>query len=416
MSSPVIAVRTHRLANGLRLLHHYDASTQMVAVNLLFDVGSRDESAEHTGLAHLIEHLMFTGSAHAPRFDAPLQAAGGVSNAFTSQDITNFYETLPAQNIETALWLESDRLMSLNLNQTSIDTQKSVVIEEFKQRCLNQPYGDLGHLSASLCYKVHPYRWPVIGLNLEQISQMPTQVIADFHHAHYAVNNAILCIAGQISYDRAVEMTEKWFADIAPHEVPLRQLPQEPEQTEPRLLAAKRPVPDNIITLHYHMCSRTDAAFAACDQLSDVLGNGLSSRLYRNVLKPTGLFTSLDAAVLGTRDPGLFKITGVLAHGATFSQARCAIEQELQRLISDGVAQYEHQKYTNKFESTQLFQNIGYADKALTLCRYALLGDVQAVNTEVAAYQKLTTHMLQQEAQRLFRPENCCALYYGPDA
>lgn len=409
-------VRKHQLVNGLRLLHCYDADTQMVAVNLLLDVGSRDEDEHHTGLAHLMEHLMFTGSANAPDFNTPLQAAGGDSNAWTSQDLTNFYETLPAQNLETALWLDSDRLLQLNLSTQSITTQKSVVIEEFKQRCLNHPYGDVGHLTGQLCYKEHPYRWPVIGQSVEQIAQMPEEVITGFYRKHYSVNNAILCIAGHVNFDDAVRLTEKWFGDLKPAETLLRNLPQEPVQTEPRLVAVKRQVPLNLIELNYHMCGRGDVDYQACDQLSDVLGNGLSARLFRNVVMTTGLFQSLDASVMGTHDPGLFKISGLLAPGASFDQARKAIDAEVRRLVEDGVTDHERQKCTNKFESTMLLSNIGYAKKAVTLCRYELLGDASEVNHEVDRYRTLTAERLQQVASKLFRPENCSTLYYGPDA
>ena len=281
----------------------------------MYDVGSKDENPKATGLAHLFEHLMFTGSKNAPNFDAPLQAAGGSSNAWTSVDITNYYETLPAQNVETAFWLESDRLRYLNLTDESIDTQKSVVIEEFKQRCLNVPYGDLYHFCNDLAYKVHPYRWPTIGLSVDDIKNASHEDIKSFFAQHYAVNNLILCVSGHIEFEKAVALTEKWFGDFAPANIPVRNLPQEPVQTEQRFMSVKREVPQNVLTMMYHMCGRCDADYQVCDMLSDVLSNGMSSRFYRNVLVKSGLFTELDASVSGTYDPGLFIVRARLASG-----------------------------------------------------------------------------------------------------
>lgn len=420
----MIDVNVYKLPNGLTLLHHYDCSTRMVCVNLLYDVGSRDENQSCTGLAHLMEHLMFTGSRYAPDFDGALQAAGGESNAWTSADMTNYYETLPAQNLETALWLESGRLLGLNLNDQGVSVQKKVVVEEFKQRCLNQPYGDLSHCVNSVAYTVHPYRWPVIGLSPDDIERASHREIVDFFHSHYAVNNLILCISGHVALDRAVDLVVKWFGDIEPVQLPKRELPQEPAHTARRCAHFRRDVPDDMVYLVFNMCGRTERDYVACDQLSDILSNGTSSRLYQNVLLKTGMFTDLDASVTGTIDPGLFLLRGRLSKGVKFDRALAAIEQELQRLVDDGVTQYEHEKATNKYESNFLFENIGYAEKAVKLCQYELLGknsreldyNADSVNTEVGRYHNLDRSRLQQVASQLFRPENSSVIFYGPNA
>ena len=397
----------------------------MVAVNLLYHVGSKNEHPHRTGLAHLMEHLMFTGSKYAPNYDAPLQAAGGESNAWTSVDITNYYETLPAHNIETAFWLESGRLMDLNLSEESIDTQKRVVMEEFKQRCLNQPYGDLGHVVNALAYQVHPYRWPTIGLKLEHIQEASYDEIVAFFHAYYAVNNAILCVSGHIDFDRVVELAEKWFGDMMPHQQPPRQIPAEPEQTEPRLKRVCRTgVPQDMIYLLFPMCGRGGADYQACDNVSDILSNGTSSRFYRHVLVPSGLFTELDASVRGNEDSGLFIIRGRLTKNADFERAKTAIEAEIQRLFDAPPTQHEIEKCVNKYESNLLFENIGYAEKAVKLCRYELLGmahpetglSAHSINTEIERYRALTPEKVLEVARRLFSPQRCSVLYYGPNA
>lgn len=420
----MIDVSVYNLPNGLTLLHHYDCSTRMVCVNLLYDVGSRDESRTCTGLAHLMEHLMFTGSRYAPNFDEALQAAGGESNAWTSVDMTNYYETLPAQNLETALWLESGRLLGLNLSEDGVSVQKKVVVEEFKQRCLNQPYGDLSHCVNSVAYTVHPYQWPVIGLSPNDIERASHRQIVDFYKAHYAVNNAILCISGHVALDKTVALVEKWFGDIAPVQLPKRELPQEPAHTARRWARFHRDVPDDMLYLVFNMCGRTDRDYVACDQISDILSNGTSSRLFRNVMLKTGLFTDLDASITGTLDPGLFLLRGRLSKGVKFDRALAVIEEELQHFVDEGVTQYEHEKATNKYESNFFFENIGYAEKAVKLCQYELLGknsreldyDAASVNTEVSRYHDLDTARLQHVASRLFRPENSSVIFYGPNA
>lgn len=410
----MIEVNVHTLENGLRLLHHYNGSTRMVAVNTLYDVGSRDEHIAHTGLAHLMEHLMFTGSAHVPSFDGALQAAGGECNAWTSCDVTNYYDVLPAHNIETALWLESDRIANLNLDERSISLQKSVVVEEFKQRYINQPYGDVFHLLHGAAFTVHPYKWPTIGLRVDDVAQLPVEVVMDSYHRHYCVNNAVMCIAGNIEFGRAVELVEKWMGDLPAGPAHTRHLPVEPPQTEPRLVERHAQVPQNMIFRAYHMCGRIDRDFQACDLLSDVLANGTSSRFYRNVVTKGHLFTELDASVSGFTDPSLFYVRGALCDGVSFAEAEAAIDAELERLLAGGVSDYEKEKCTNKFLSNDTFENIGYAEKATRLCRHELLTEAADINNEVAKYRAVTTQQLGEVAHSLFRPENCTTLHYGP--
>lgn len=413
----MITVSTYRLKNGLRLLHHFDGVTKMVAVNLLYDVGSRDELKGRTGLAHLMEHLMFTGSKEAPNFDSCLQAAGGESNAWTSADVTNYYETLPTHNVETAFWLEADRLQNLNLRESSITTQKSVVIEEFKQRCLNVPYGDIVHIVNSLAYKEHSYRWPTIGERVEDIEQASSEEIKSFFKSHYAVNNLILCVSGNVAFDDAVALTEKWFGGIDSQPLVSRNIPREPEQTDLRFLAVHRDhVPQDLIYMIYHMGGRSDENYQTCDLLSDVLSSGMSSRFYQNVLLKTGLFTELDASISGTMDPGLFLVRGSLAHDVKFDDARRAIEAELQNLLTGGVTTQELEKYCNKYQANSLFENIGYAEKAVKLCKYELLSSAHDVNREIEKYRSVTPAHMIEVARNLFSPGNTSVLYYGPTA
>ena len=410
----MISFNKYVLSNGLKLLHHYNATTQMVALNLRYDVGARDENHERTGLAHLFEHLMFGGSANAPDFDGALQAAGGSSNAWTGNDCTNFYEVLPAHNIETAFWLESDRYLNLCLDEQSVATQKSVVIEEFKQRYLNRPYGDVSHLMRSLAYKSHPYRWPVIGVKPEHIAEASMQEIEDFYNTHYSIDRMVLCVSGNVTFQRAIELTEKWFGDLAPRASHKRNLPSEPEQLEPRVLKVHSDVPEDMIVRIYHMCGANDPDFVASDLVSDVLANGPSARFHRNVLMTTDLFTDLDAVILGSDDPGLLYVTARLADGVDADEALDVIDGEINKLLREGVSERELRRYANQHVSRELYENILYDVVAEKLCKYELLGDASRINTENDEYQAVTVEQFNQVAQKIFRPENCSTLYYGP--
>lgn len=412
----MVEVSRHTLDNGLRLLHYHDAGTRMVAVNVLYDVGSRDEKPGCTGLAHLFEHLMFGGSEHIPDFDTPLQMAGGESNAWTSDDVTNFYDIIPAHNIETALWLESDRMNCLALTQRNLDAQKSVVTEEFKQRCLNVPYGDVSHLVRREAFTRHPYRWPVVGEKIADIEGVTLNTALDFFHSHYAPNNAIICLSGNISFNRAVELVEKWFAHIPRRNIEPRRLPVEPQQAAPRHIVHHATTPQNLIVKAFRMCGRLDPDYHASDILSDILANGNSARFFQNVLLKTSLFTDLDASIWGSIDPGLMVVKGRLQPGVGFDEANSVIDAELHRLASDGISQYEVDKFVNKFESKECFENVSYAEMASKLCYYELIANAGLINSELTLYRKLTAAHTGQVAAQIFYPMGETRLYYGPSA
>lgn len=405
-------INKHTLSNGLRLVHHEDTSTQMVALNIVYDVGARDEHPDHTGFAHLFEHLMFGGSVHIPDYDTPLQLAGGENNAWTNNDITNYYLTVPKPNVETAFWLESDRMLELAFSPQSLEVQRGVVMEEFKQRCLNQPYGDVGHLIRSLAYRVHPYRWPTIGKDLSHIEQATLEEVKTFFYRHYAPNNAVLAVTGNISWDETVRLTEKWFAPIPRREVPVRQLPQEPEQTEERRMTVERNVPLDALFMAYHMCSREDADYYAFDILSDILSNGRSSRLTRRLVQEQKIFSSIDAYISGTRDAGLLFVNGKPAAGVSLEQAEDAVRRELEELRQSFIGDQELEKVKNKFESTQIFGNINYLNVATNLAWYELIGQAEDIDREVGRYRSVTPEQLHTVARRAFRDENRVVLYY----
>ena len=407
----MIKISRHVLANGLRLVHSQDESTQMVALNIVYNVGARDEHPDHTGFAHLFEHLMFGGSVNIPDYDAPLQLAGGENNAWTNNDITNYYLTVPRQNVEIGFWLESDRMLSLDFNERSLDVQRGVVMEEFKQRCLNQPYGDVGHLLRPLAYKVHPYQWPTIGKELSHIANATLDEVKDFFFRFYAPNNAVLAVTGNISFEETVALTEKWFASIPKRDVPVRQLPQEPAQTEERRLVVERNVPVDSLFMAYHMCERAHPDYYAFDILSDILSNGKSSRLNRHLVQEKQLFSSIDAYISGTVDAGLFHISGKPAAGVSLEEAEAAVCEELNRLQNEAVAVQELEKVKNKFESTQIFGNINYLNVATNLAWFELNGTAEDMEKEVERYRSVTAGQLQAVAQTSFDKRNGVVLY-----
>ena len=405
-------INRHILDNGLRLVHHEDSTTQMVAMNLVYDVGARDEHPDHTGFAHLFEHLMFGGSVHIPDYDTPLQEAGGENNAWTNNDVTNYYLTVPAANAEIGFWLESDRMLELAFSPHSLEVQRGVVTEEFRQRCLNQPYGDVSHLLRPLAYRVHPYRWPTIGKEPAHIEKATLDEVKDFFFRHYAPNNAVLAVTGHITWDETRRLAEKWFGPLPRREVPVRCLPREPEQTEERRLEVEREVPADALYMAFHICGRDEEDYCMYDALSDVLSNGRSSRLTRNLLLGRQLFSSIDAYVTGSRDPGLLQVSGRPAAGVTLEQAEAAVWEELQRLREEPVGEVELEKVKNKFESTQIFGNINYLNVATNLAWYELTGRAEDMEREVPRYRAVTPAMLQDRACRAFRRENACVLYY----
>lgn len=405
-------INRHILENGLRLVHMQDDSTQMVALNITYQVGARDEDPEHTGFAHLFEHLMFGGSVNIPDYDAPLQLAGGENNAWTNNDITNYYLTVPRQNVETGFWLESDRMLSLDFSERSLEVQRGVVMEEFKQRCLNQPYGDVGHLLRPLAYKQHPYQWPTIGKDLSHIANATLEDVKEFFFRFYAPNNAILAVTGHITFEEAVELTEKWFGPIPRRNVPQRNLAKEAEQSEERRMVVERNVPIDSLFMAYHMCDHNNPDYYAFDILSDVLSNGRSSRLNRRLVQEKQLFSSIDAYISGTVDAGLFHISGKPAAGVSLEQAEAAVREELDNLQQELVDQEELAKVKNKFESTQIFGNINYLNVATNLAWFELLGRAEDMEVEVDRYRAVTPAHLQAVARTAFRKENGVVLYY----
>ena len=400
------------LSNGLRLVHHEDTSTQMVALNIVYDVGARDEHPDHTGFAHLFEHLMFGGSVNISDYDAPLQLAGGENNAWTNNDITNYYLTVPKSNVEIGFWLESDRMLELAFSEQSLEVQRGVVMEEFKQRCLNQPYGDVGHLLRPLAYQTHPYRWPTIGKELSHVANATLDEVKSFFFRFYAPNNAVLAVTGNISWEETVRLTEKWFGPIPRREVPTRQLPQEPVQTEERRLTVERNVPLDALFMVFHICRRGDADYYAFDILSDILSNGRSSRFHQRLVQEKKLFSSIDAYISGTRDAGLFHISGKPSVGVSLEQAEAAVREELDELKLALIGEQELEKVKNKFESTQIFGNINYLNVATNLAWYELTGEAEDIDREVDNYRSVTSEQLRAVAGQAFRKENGVVLYY----
>lgn len=408
----MLKINKHVLSNGLRLVHSQDDTTQMVALNILYNVGARDESPEHTGFAHLFEHLMFGGSVNIPDYDGPLQLAGGENNAWTNNDITNYYLTVPKQNVETGFWLESDRMLSLDFSERSLEVQRGVVMEEFKQRCLNQPYGDVSHLLRPLAYKAHPYQWPTIGKELSHIANATLDQVKDFFFRFYAPNNAVLAVTGNISFEEAVRLTEKWFGPIPHREVPSKNLSTELPQTEERRMTVERNVPLNALYMTFHMCERSHPDYYAFDILSDILSNGRSSRLNQRLVQQKQLFTSIDAYISGSIDAGLFHISGKPAAGVTLEQAEAAVREELQTLQTELVAEQELEKVKNKFESTQIFGYMNYLNVATNLAWFELNGKAEDMEQEVTQYRAVTAEQLRAVAQRAFCRENSVVLYY----
>jgi len=408
----MIQINRHILSNGLRLVHSFDDSTQMVALNILYDVGSKDEDPEHTGFAHLFEHLMFGGSVNVPEFDTPLDLAGGENNAWTNNDITNYYITIPRQNVETAFWLESDRMLCLDFSEKSLDVQRNVVIEEFKQRNLNQPYGDISHLMYSLAYKTHPYQWPTIGKDISHIENATLGEVKDFFFNFYSPNNAVLVITGNIQFDETVRLAEKWFGPIPERKKESRALPAEPIQTEERRLTVHRDVPLDCLYMAFHMADRRSKDYYCYDMLSDILSNGSSSRLIAHLLKERQIFSSIDAFISGTIEPGLFHIIGKTAPGITLEEAEKEIWNELELLKGIPIDDYELEKVKNKYESTFIFSNINYMNVATSLAYFELLDSAENINCEVENYRSITPNDLQRIAKQAFVSENCSTLYY----
>lgn len=408
----MLQINKHTLANGLKLVHNRDVSTQMVALNVLYQVGARDEHPDHTGFAHLFEHLMFGGSQNIPDYDTPLQLAGGENNAWTNNDITNYYLTVPKQNVEIGFWLESDRMLCLDFSSKSLEVQRGVVMEEFKQRCLNRPYGDTGHLLRPLVYKEHPYQWPTIGKELNHIAQATLQEVEDFFFSFYAPNNAILAVTGNITFEEAVRLAEKWFGPIPRRELKKRNLPAEPQQTEERRLTVERNVPIESLYMAFRMCDRMHPDYYAYDILSDILSNGRSSRLIQHLVHDRQIFSSIDAHISGSIDAGLFHITGKPANGVSLEDAEKAVWEELQIISNELIDEEELEKVKNKFESTQIFGNLNYLNVATNLAWFEMLSRAEDMDKEVENYRAVTSQQLMDVALKAFTRTNYSVLIY----
>ncbi|MCX2492293.1 pitrilysin family protein [Pedobacter sp. PF22-3] len=400
------------LANGLKVLVHEDATTPMAVLNILYDVGARDEDPEKTGFAHLFEHLMFGGSVNIPSYDEPLQRVGGENNAFTSNDITNYYITLPAENIETALWLESDRMLSLAFSEKSLDTQRNVVSEEFKQRYLNQPYGDVWLKLRPLAYKKHSYRWATIGKELSHIENATMDDVKSFFKKHYTPQNAILVVGGNVKTADVKKLAEKWFEPIPAGEKYNRNLIQEDPQTEARKETVKANVPLNAIYMAFKMPGRLNQDYYAFDLLSDILSRGQSSRLYNSLLKEQQLFSDINAYISSSLDPGLFIVEGKLVEGVAIETAEKAIWSELEKIKTELVSETELTKVKNKVESVLVFSEMSLLDKAMNLAYYELLGDAAILNRETEEFLKVEAEDIKRISNETFNQKSSSTLYY----
>lgn len=400
------------LDNGLRVIVHEDNTTPMAVLNILYDVGARDEDPEQTGFAHLFEHLMFGGSINIPTYDEPLQRVGGENNAFTSNDITNYYITLPSANIETAFWLESDRMLSLAFSEKSLEVQRNVVIEEFKQRYLNQPYGDVWLKLRPLVYKQHPYRWATIGKTIKHIEDARIEDVKAFFKKHYTPQNAIMVVGGNVTTEQVKELTEKWFGNIPAGEKYYRNLPQEPEQQEARRETVMAKVPLNDVYIAFQMGARLDNDYYVVELLSDILSRGNSSRLYKSLVKEKQIFSEVHAYITGSLDKGMFVLEGKPLGNISIEQAEAALWDELEKVKTEEIPADELTKVQNKTESTMIFSEMSLLDKAMNLAQYELLGDADLFNHETSRYLEVTAAQVKEQAQKLFRKENSSTLIY----
>lgn len=400
------------LDNGLRVLVHEDTATPMAVLNVMYDVGARDENPDQTGFAHLFEHLMFGGSINIKDYDEPLQRAGGENNAYTTNDLTNYYCQLPAQNIETAFWLESDRMLSLAFSKKSLEVQRKVVCEEFKEHYINQPYGDVWHKMRALTYTVHPYRWMTIGQELSHVENAQLDDVKHFFFKHYRPINAIVVVAGNVKTEDIKRLAEKWFGTIPMGEKYVRQLPQEPAQTAARRLELIADVPLDAIYKTWHMGPRLDKGYYAAEIITEILGGGASSRLYQALVKEKQLFSNIECYQFGSIDPGIVTIEGKLVKGINPSIAEAAIEEELDKIKSTLVSEQELQKVKNKTESLITFEDMTILSRAGSLANYELLGDASLMNEEMGRYQAITTKEILQYSQQIFDVNNSNTMVY----
>ena len=400
------------LPNGLRVIVHEDKSTPMAVVDVMYDVGARDEDPAQTGFAHLFEHLMFGGSINIPSYDEPLQMAGGENNAYTTNDLTNYYLQLPAENLETAFWLESDRMLSLAFGEKSLDVQRKVVIEEFKEHYLNKPYGDVWHKMRALAYEVHPYKWMTIGKELSHVENARLQDVKNFFAKHYNPANAVLSVAGNVTPDQVRALAEKWFGDIPAGIKYARSIPNEPVQLKPRTLTVKAKVPLDALYKCWHIYPRLDKRYYTVDLIGDILSGGGSSRLYQSLVKEKQFFSNIDCHHFGSVDAGLLAIEGKLVKGVEMFVAEKALLEELEKIKINRVSEVELQKVKNKTESMIAFEDISLMNRAGSLATYELLGDAELMNRELEHYQAVTADEILEQSQLIFTENNCSTLYY----
>lgn len=405
-------INKYRLSNGLRIVHVANDTSQMVYFNLLYGVGARDEQYEYTGIAHLFEHLMFEGTPNIPSFDEPLERAGGENNAYTNNDFTNYYISLPKQNIELAFWMESDRMRNISLTDESVAVQRQVVIEEFKQEHLNRPYGDVGLILRPLAFKQHPYRWSTIGRRPSHIAKVPVEVLRNFYDKYYAPDNAVLSVVGNISFEQVVEWSEKWFANIPAKGGVHKSLPIEPRQTRQRRKTVYRNVPQNALYMVFHMGAKSDEDFFPCDVISDILSNGYSGRLSQRLVKKQKLFTKIDAFVSGSDHPGLFSIYARVADGVSMQRAEDAVWHELELLQQRCVPSNELEKVRNRFESEYTFRYLHCENLAESLALAEWRGAAEELFEEVQRYRAVSAKQVRDVAKELFRRGNSSVLYY----
>ncbi|HUS00102.1 MAG TPA: pitrilysin family protein, partial [Chitinophagaceae bacterium] len=387
-------------------------TTPMAVLDVMYDVGARDEDPNQTGFAHLFEHLMFGGSINIPSYDEPLQMAGGENNAYTTNDLTNYYIQLPLENLETAFWLESDRMLSLAFDENSLEVQRKVVSEEFKEHYLNKPYGDVWHKMRELAYQVHPYRWMTIGKELSHVENAQLQDVKNFFFKHYTPSNAVLCVAGNVTVEQVKALAQKWFGDIPAGEKYQRKLPEEPKQNAERKMEVKAKVPLDALYKCWHNYPRLDQRYYTADLITDLLSGGGSSRLYQSLVKEKQLFSNINCFHFGSVDAGLIAIEGKLIKGIKMEDAEKAIEEELEKMKSEKVSEAELEKVKNKTESLMAFEDVPLMSRASSLATYELLGDADLMNKELQHYRAVTAEDIQQECKNIFTKENCSTLYY----
>jgi len=400
------------LDNGLKVIFHKDESTPMVVVNVLYDVGAKDENPAQTGFAHLFEHLMFGGSINIPSYDEPLQKAGGENNAYTTNDLTNYYLKLPKENLETGFWLESDRMLSLAFDENSLEVQRKVVCEEFKENYINKPYGDVWKYLRELCYKEHPYQWMTIGKELKHIEDAQLQDVKDFFKKHYNPQNAILAISGNTSMEEVKRLAKKYFEPIPSGTKYERQIPSEPSQQEARRLSVEKDVPVSLIMKAYHIENRESPHYYTADIITEVLAGGKSSRLYTELVKKQKLFSQVNCYHTGSVEKGLLVVMGNLINETTPEEGEAAMDAVVQDFIREGVTTEELDKVINKIESLMTFEDMSLMNRANNLAFYELLGDANKLNEEFDNYKAVDAAMVQEQAKYIFRKENENALFY----